>query len=147
MHIIGNLTSLVALHILFSAPEYCAALLRELRLCAIDIIYQNRLPGFRYVGISHMANGPVATKITELQWPIYKSLNQREKSMEALAKMLFEAKSRVQQEAQAGSSYGQSFDSDPEDAGELPVKYTRTLEVHEVKDIKIWKREIYNSHL
>ncbi|OAX84203.1 hypothetical protein ACJ72_01435 [Emergomyces africanus] len=67
MRHLSGLRSLQVLHILFSHSDYCIAVLREIRLCAIDSVIQ--LPDLQveYIAVSYAINGPTGTTVSRLE--------------------------------------------------------------------------------
>ncbi|WEW54863.1 hypothetical protein PRK78_000289 [Emydomyces testavorans] len=165
MHYIQHLRSLVALHILFFNSEYCAALLREIRLCAIDNIIHFPSLKVQYVAVSHMVNGPVATKASRIVKALLPAKLDSMKldvvTMSVLSKVLLSSTSKNIKVKPIPAGGSQSFpaegslnavpwvdDSDDDFSGLSQwTLLVDAIELHDTIGIKVWQREIYYSIL
>ncbi|OJD20324.1 hypothetical protein ACJ73_08342 [Blastomyces percursus] len=63
-----GLRSLRVLHILFSQNDSCLGMLREIRLCAIDIVIQSPHLKVEYVAVSYAVKEPRANSVSRLEY-------------------------------------------------------------------------------
>ncbi|QVM08196.1 hypothetical protein D8B26_002889 [Coccidioides posadasii str. Silveira] len=160
MHYIRCMRSLVALHILLNSLEYCAMSLREIRLCAVDSVLHFPSLKVQYIAVSHMASGPVATKVSRISrsFRVKKDPKLNDVKMEAISKMLGIAALRISendvsagtsQSSQAENSLKATHFADDSDDELSPYNQmvVDSVDLHEIRGIKIWGKEIFYSIL
>lgn len=105
--------------------------------------------------MSHMANGPVATKVSRIKRAFLPfklpSSNADKITIAVLSKILLGSALKKQKEKQAGSSQPVASNSstpslDTDDPAQ-PTLGTFTMDLHEVSGVKVWQRDIWSSIL